>query len=354
MKTAKVTDTLRIDYLNALSYEYADIRERELSIQNNSIALSEAENLAYIHGIAEALAIKSTVELFFNSDFPKVQLYAASSLSKFAETGNKKNIELSYFNLGFSYFAQGMFPEALQNFMASYEWQIKNKNTSEIYRVFAMIAAVHKENGNYEEFFSHIKKGYQLAIRTNNKELLSGTLFQMGEMYMKLEDYQKAVEYFREAFSMDTPELVLVRREWDVWVKLEYAETFSHLRMFDSAWHYLNHFKSIQNTETFKRVFPLSLGEWYFLQSNYVTALNHFEKGLNLNMVNHDKNQIMRALINIARCHSALNNPELAKQFADKAIVAAQSSNSIQVLRDSYEIIYKLFKKKEATDSAAF
>jgi tetratricopeptide (TPR) repeat protein len=347
-------DSARIDCLNALTNEYILIQKKDSAEYYRSLAFEKAKSLNYAHGLAESYSCKAGIELKFNNDFREVEKLGQESLKWYKKTGNKKNIELAYFQIGFAFFGQGLFDNALQSFKECNSWCLENKNTENVFIPASHItAAIYKEKGDYNNFFDHIKKGYHLALKTNNKALLSATLFQTGEMYMKLDDYEAALEYFRQAFQMDNPELRHIRQGWDIWVKHEYAEIFSHLKQFDSAWHYYNLFKPYKSNEVAYRVYLISTAECHFLQGHYKQALENFLIGLDINKKLNDKNQIMRALLGIAKIHSAQHNDTASLRYARETLGIAKLINAKQVIRDVSGILYAKFDQLNQKDSSS-
>ncbi|HLG39966.1 MAG TPA: histidine kinase [Chitinophagaceae bacterium] len=347
-------DNLLVDCYNELCSQYSRVGNKDSASHYESLAFQKANSMNYAHGIAESYCNKAAIALIFSSDFPVVELLAKHSLNWYEKTINKKNVEEAYFHIAFALYAQGQFDNALQNFKECISWCLKNNNTGGAFVPASHItAAIYKDKGDYDSFFNHIKRNYEFALRNDNKAMLSGTLFQTAEMYMKLEDYEAALQYFRQAFRMDTRELENFRLGWDIWVKLEFAETFSNLSQFDSAWHYYNLFKPDESNEMDYRNYLVSTGECHFLQRNYKQALESFLKGLVLHKKLNDKNEVLRVLLDIAKTYAAQQNDTAALRYAREGLSIATLINARQKIRDGYGILYALFDHLNQKDSSA-
>jgi tetratricopeptide (TPR) repeat protein len=195
-----------------------------------------------------------------------------------------------------------------------------------------------------------------MALKASNKYWLSSTLFSMGELYMLMEDYPSALNYFRQAFQIDEHGLEQFRKvnDWDIWVKMEYAEIFAHLGQFDSAWHYFNLYRPKQNSDTYYRVYLVSTGECYFLQGQYATALGHFRQGLLEHRKRNDRNEIMRTLLFMGQTSLAMGNIQDALAFGQEGLQLALQTRARQFTRDGYGVMYTVYDKLQRPDSANY
>ena len=110
-----LTDTARIDCLVELSKQYMILEMhfkhlfqpyRDTSLFYDSIAIEEAKKINYIHGIAESFVPKAAFQNHFLNNYVEGEKLARESLKWFERTGNKSDIEVSFFQVGINLFFQ--------------------------------------------------------------------------------------------------------------------------------------------------------------------------------------------------------------------------------------------------------
>jgi LytS/YehU family sensor histidine kinase len=140
----------------------------------------------------------------------------------------------------------------------------------------------------------------------------------------------------------------------DIWFKMEFAEVFSHLNQFDSAWHYYNLFKPSTEDSIYMRVYRVSTGECYYLQKNYHRALENFLPGLAEHKKLNDRNEIMRTLLDIGKTYLALNNNSETLKYGREGLDIALQTKAKRFIRDGYQILSIVYDRLHQTDSANF
>jgi hypothetical protein len=138
----------------------------------------------------------------------------------------------------------------------------------------------------------------------------------------------------------------------DIWFKMEFAEVFSQMGQFDSAWHYYNLFRPAK--EVYKRVWWVSTGECHLLQKNYHQALQNLQLGLAEHRKLNDQNEVMRALSDIGKAHLGLNNNTKALRYGQEGLQIALQTKAKQYIRDGYQILSSVYDRLQMPDSANF
>ena len=133
---------------------------------------------------------------------------------------------------------------------------------------------------------------------------------------------------------------------------MEYAELFSLLHQYDSAWHYYHLFDTTSVTDKDLRVYLVSTGETYLLQKDYERALQNFLRGLAMHRKLNDRNEIKRVLLDIAKTYFALNDNKAALQYAREGLDLSLQTKSRQFIRDGYQVFYLVYDRLHKADSA--
>ena len=183
---------------------------------------------------------------------------------------------------------------------------------------------------------------------------MSDDLISFGTLFRQIGDYNTALNYYREVFKTDSRETIQSRIDgsYETWTRMEYAELFSLLHQYDSAWHYYHLFDTTRVTDKDLRVYLVSTGETYLLQNDYQKALQNFLRGLAMHRKLNDRNEIKRVLLDIATVYIALNNNKAALQYAREGLAMSLETKSRQFVRNGYYILYTVYDRLHETDSA--
>ncbi|SEO15628.1 Tetratricopeptide repeat-containing protein [Niastella yeongjuensis] len=349
-------DTNRIDCLNALSYKYIILEKKDSAEYFATLACKEAQKINYIHGIAVAYSRQSQIAKHFDDDFIKSETLGKTSLQWYEKTGNKEGIDTLYNYLIYTVFSQSRFEEAIDYTEKKYAFAKQSDNLSKTMDALTWMFAIYRQRGMYEKSFQFARQRYDLALQSKNKIWISTALYGMAQLYMLIEDYPDALSYFRRVLQMDDQETIHERisTDNDIWFKMEFTEVFSHLKLFDSAWHYYNLFKPASNKAAYFRVYWVSTGECYLLQKDYNRALQNFQLGLKEHQKLNDRNEVMRTLLDIGKTWLALGDDKAALQYARDGLQIALTTKTKQFIRDGYQVLYSVFDRWHQTDSANF
>lgn len=347
-------DSSRIDCMNALSFQYIRLLIRDSSEYFQQKSYLESKKLNYIHGIAESVSNQSGIFEYFDNDFVKSETLARESMGWFEKTINKNGIENAYHNLSFAVFSQSKYDEIYQIAKRRYEKSLIAKDTAIMYDALESMGVIHFQEGNYDSSFYFYQKANELAIAKKDKVWLSDDLTGFGTLFRGIGDYNSALNYYREVFKTDTRETIQSRIDgsYETWTRMEYAELFSLLHQYDSAWHYYHLFDTTKVTDKDLRVYLVSTGETYLLQKDYERALQNFLRGLAMHRKLNDRNEIKRVLLDIAKTYFALNNNPAALRYAREGLDLSLQTKSRQFIRDGYQIFYLVYDRMHKIDSA--
>ena len=347
-------DSSRIDCMNALSYQYIRLLMRDSSEYFQQKSYLESKNLNYIHGIAESVSNQSGIYGLFDNDLIKSETLARESIGWFEKTINKNGIENTYDNLSFAIFGQSKYDEAYQITKRRYEKSLIAKDTAMMYKVLGFIGVIHYQQGNYDSSFYFYQKAHELAIDYKNEVWISDDLTGFGTLFRAIGDYNTALNYYRQVFQTDTRKTIQSRIDgsYETWTRMEYAELFSLLHQYDSAWHYYHLFDTTKITDKDLRIYLVSTGETYLLQKDYEKALQNFLRGLAMHRKISDRNEIKRVLLDIAKTYLALNDNKTALQYAREGLDMSLQTKSRQFIRDGYQVFYLVYDRMHKADSA--
>jgi tetratricopeptide (TPR) repeat protein len=309
--------------------------------------LEKAWRTGNIHGIAVALACRAVVTRAFSNDFVELEKLSQASLYWFGRTTNKKHIAIAYYQLGFALFAQSRFDEAIGYLEKAKEWQHRSGESSDEIYTLELIGEACRERGNYERAFDIYRRCLQLA-EAKDTDQIKMLDFSLAELFMQIEDYASAEKYFQAGFGTMRPETYVS------WTVMKYAELLGHQHKYDSALYYYGRFDSAHAPVATLRTYLVSKGEYYLLLAKYGEALPYLIKSLSYQRQLNDRNQVMRCLLDLARCYKGLNRDVEAFRYSREVLSLAGLTDARQNIRDGSQLLYILYDKKGRTDSAYY
>lgn len=297
---------------------------------------------------------KPGIAQHFENDFHREEVLAKESLQWFDKTPNKKNIGILYDQLAFARFAQSHYNEAIGYLQKEYEYYKKTGDEYRMRDAIAFMSAMYVEKGDYDKGFDLAQQYLQMAIKHKDEVSIKGALNGIGTLCLRIGDYPAALHYYRSALQDFTRQdsIAQGKGEYNTWAQMEFAEIYTHLRLYDSALYRYNLFDSAKADEKDLRIFLVSKGEYYFATQQYNNALHNFLQGLHYHKKLKDTNEIMRTLLYIGKTHAALQNNGAALKYAREGLSLALQTNARQFIRDGYEILYSVYNKLHNADSA--
>jgi hypothetical protein len=348
-------DSARIDCLNALSFEYmlVDMKLgqicqacRDTVYYYYNQAYEEAKKLNYIHGIAESFIPKVALLNHYLNKFKEAENLARQSLKWFELTNDKRKIEVVYFQVGITLFFQYHYEEAAPFLDQSYYWADKNGNKDWMYNVLGFKYEQYRDIGEYEKAFDAFQKTQLLNIALTGQIDSFYENYVLAELQRRLGNYSTAVNYYRKVIAK-----IDLQHE-NIWFRVSYPELFTLNAQFDSARYYYNLIDSSKLNEHDLRFYQVSLGEFYLSQKEYKKALGLLLQGLNAHRKAGDITQVNRALLDMAKAYTALQQIPQAILYAREGLAIAVQSHSKHYIRDAYQIFFHIYQQRNETDSA--
>ena len=347
-------DSSQVDALNVLSLLYITREKKDSAKLYAALAYQKAHVLNYARGIAISLMHQSQIAKHFDDNFLQSERLGIEALKWFERASNKSGIDTLYNHLIYTLFAQGRFDEAEVFTQKQHHLALHQNDQTGVFSALGWMFAINRQKGDYEKSFEYEQQVYDLAVKSKDKIRIMHALYGMAQLYMLIEDYPQALSYFRQILQMDDEETRHERvvRDIDIWFKMEFTEVFSNLGQFDSAWHYYRLFKPAADKPAYERVYLVSTGECLYLQKQYKRALKHLEQGLAEHQKLADRNEIMRAALDLGKTHLAMNNNKEALRYGRWGLHMALETKARQYIRDGYQILSTVYDRLQRKDSA--
>jgi tetratricopeptide (TPR) repeat protein len=349
-------DSVRIDSMNELSRQYIHLSRKDSAEYYALTAYNLSRELHYVHGEAESLSRQGNIKTYFYNNYVEAEKLDKESITLFKSTGNSKGLSDTYGQLSYACFAQGKYDEALQIAKECYILNRKNMDEAGKADILDLFTQIYLKRGEFDKGFDAAQEVLQIRTRSGVQTEIKEALLNLGTVCMAIEDYPLALNYYRALFQNFTKEdsLGLLISEDLVWAKMEFAEIYSHLNMFDSALYQYNLFDTTHAPEQDLRIFLVSKGEYFMLSGQYEKALPGLLRGLAIHRNHKDGNEIVRAILDVANVYNALGNETMALRYAREGLSLGLQTRARQRMRDAYKVMYSVFDSQGKTDSAYF
>lgn len=200
--------------------------------------------------------------------------------------------------------------------------------------------------GNYFFAIDYFNESLKISEQIKDNNGIANTTNSLGIMYQKQENYKKSLEYFTRCFEIreamkDTTGMALSLgnigiAQANLGMKddalVSYLKSIDYRKQIGDKTGIANSYANIGNLYTDNGKIDLAL-------ESYIKSLELFRQINNL--------YGMGAMyINISRLYLNMNNINLAFTYADSGNIIGQNSKIMQLLNESSDILYKIYKQK--------
>ncbi|MDP5172278.1 MAG: hypothetical protein NWR72_18685 [Bacteroidia bacterium] len=159
------------------------------------------------NGTAKVLKLISGSRAVFDSNQEGAITYAKQAITMAASLGLKEERGLALSNLGFLYYKMKAYDQVISHLEQTTTWRNQNlSNTSdnllELARDYRLIGNAWEEKGRLDKAYEAYQSGVGYAIRSKNAEETAFAYNRMGEVQIKLENFQKAITHYNQALPI--------------------------------------------------------------------------------------------------------------------------------------------------------
>mgnify|MGYP003615451853 FL=1 len=213
-------------------------------------------------------------EAYQSSDPSKMQKFAKLALMTSKKSNNDIQKAKAYQNIGISYIILSDYDKAIQNFDASEQILIKQKNPSKeaqeiLAKTLGSKGIAFSEKNNYAKALEYDFRAVKIYEDLENKLQLSKIYNNIGVIYNSIDDGKKALQYFLKANQLqkqDNNPAVAVSASNIGLIYLKQNQKAKAKQYFDES---LKAFEIHPN--------PRGLGELYNNYSRYYIAENQYD-----------------------------------------------------------------------------
>ena len=201
--TEKIPDTVRVSLLTSLASSYIFIDfQKSLKYAQEAVELADKLN-------DNRLKLKANRELALahnlGGDFTSALAYENRSLQLATTERDTTEIGTSFSNIGNYYYEMGVYDEAYNYLTRAYillkDGQVTHDDSVLMNIAIHNLGRVFKELGQYETALQHLDLSRNRSIQLKDREGNPYSLDEIGDVMLRMGEYDSALYYLQEALS---------------------------------------------------------------------------------------------------------------------------------------------------------
>lgn len=360
----KLTDTSRVNTLNALSKSYWRISP-DSSVIFGAVALALAKKISFKRGQADALsrigsgnyhlghykvAIKfsedaiayykelgldrvllscfSNIGIAYNDleDYDKAEEYLLKSLAIARNMEDKRREAVLLYNIGWSAESRGDFSVALPYLIEALEKSEKENFPQITSRALSILGDIYLQKKEYEQSIKYLNRSLKLARKQNDITAVSNDLINIAAVMDKQRKHHKAIKLYNESLEY---KVQLKHKLDEMRVLCRIVNSYRELKEYGNAQVNLDKAYSIVEELDFpidSYWYYSSKGEVLYAMKNYKAALktanisfSYAEKSENKEKIRETSLLLYKINKSLGDYKNALKYNELYKIYSDSA-----------------------------------
>jgi two-component system NtrC family sensor kinase len=212
----------------------------------------------------------------------------------------------------------------------------------------SFMCIVTEQQGNLPKSLELGFKALQLAEEHHLESLTGGALNGIGEAYIILKDYPKALSYLRTNISIVEP----TNDEGLAYAYFDMGVAFDGMNQFDSASLYEE--KATETFQKYNHEEPLvyqTLGDVAVKSGKPGDALNFYQKSLQIALKNNESRASATAYNKIAAFYKNQNQPDSAIDYAGKGLEESKLISQKKTILEAAALLSELYEQKDTKES---
>jgi len=271
-----------------------------------------------------------------NHDYDSANKCFQDALNLYRKIRSDKSIANIYDNIGYLHLAQSDFPEALDYYTRSLGMFLAMEDEERQSIAYNNIGIAYYRLGLYDESLNNFLKALRLREKLNDP-LIYSTLNNLGNIYVRLGDNEKALEMYEGSLEHKRKHNKNVQSTLN-----NIGQIYIDLKDYDRALKYLSEALRInEEKEDIKRI-AIGLNNIavvYEEIGKLDEALYNYQKALEIKENIGDKYGYANTSKNLANIFLIKNNLKQADILLEKSLAVAKDIGAQDVLKDIYELL---------------
>ncbi len=193
--------------------------------------------------------------------------------------------------------------------------ELAKKLNWEIAECYSSLASNYRTKSNFQKALEYYQRCLNLVKKTQNKEKIAKSLYNIGAVYSFFSKYSKALEYFHQSLAIQEK---IGNKQGIAWNKGQIGLVLYSLSEYSKSLKY--HFTALNINEELNNKAEIAgnfnnIALVYEKLSDFNKALNYYFKALKINKELNRKMNVAKNLSNIALIYQRLRNPSKSLKY---------------------------------------
>lgn len=345
-------DTIRLNYLLELSYEYQNIHFDSAN-KYASAALDLSKKINYKKGKAKALYALGYI--YIGNDNEIALTFLNQSLGIMKKCNMKKDISSVLSDIGYIYMHQGLNDTALNYFWLAKKIDEEMQNKEGIAYAFNNIGTVYYHQGRIEKALDFFHKALAIREELGKKSNIANSFNNIGTIYIKQGQIEKAIECFQKALNMLENESVNTDMGMMATILTNLGVLCQRTKKYQQGVEYMKRAIDINTKLENKSGLAYcynSLGALYGHMGNKEKAMEYYFKSYEIANELGQKRTMSQALEDISQIYKIRGDLDNALKYASKALTLAQEIKYPEQIDAAARELSNIYAKKKIFEKA--
>jgi len=254
---------------------------------------------------------------YWSKDPDSALLMGERSLEVATKAHFEKGIALAYLTKGVAYGSKGQYPEALESDL----------------------------------------QALRISERLGMEGLTGNNYNNIGNVYIAMKDYSKALEYFREALQIALRDKEDATHSGEASLLINISEAFKEAGRYDSAIAYNARAQQMvarAHDSMNLSIVLLNMGDDYVRMQQPVKALSYLAQALHISQRLQDEEGIAWAYISIAKAYHEQGQYNTSIQYAGLSLQKAQNLHLPEMIKETCHTLYTGYQGLHQFDKALY
>jgi two-component system NtrC family sensor kinase len=226
--------------------------------------------------------------------------------------------------------------------------------TDRLAQLLSLKSAIILEEGKLPEALQYGFEALKLAEEVDNPSIIGLTLNRIGNVYMELEDFRKALDYYKQSAA-------IFRKIGDLLYYNELSNIgyiYERLHQADSSLYYLKQVLAAdtgkikdRNKITYGELM-YRIGNAYKIAGDTLHALEYYHKGIAEAKTDNDTRNLVMSSLLLAQLYSDMNLKDSSYRYARQALNAGRSISFRKAMYEASMLLSQHYRESSKWDSA--
>lgn len=352
IQNQKLADTAKINRYILLSKTYS-LLNNDSALKYATIAKSKSNQINYRGGIVHSMYALARIH-YFSADFELAKKELELAISLPASKSDIVLFQNEYNLLGATEFNLGNYINAEKNYKKNLEISIVLKDTSSIISAYYNHSLIFNSQGDYSKALEYNYLVLNLAEKTNDTISIFLACNGLGMAYYGVSENKKAIIYLEKAYKIALEKKMLFEQAG---IFIDMANAYSKDKKFETAILFNDRAIMLSEKISDKRSMSTALTN----KSSVLIALakpNEAIVFLNKSLAITKEIKYLRGELDnynvLSLAYYDIGEIKKSKEYSEQIMNTASKAGLIDLLKDSYFSLYKVFEKLKNTNEAYF